>query len=256
MTDDPKKLTPAEIAHVVIEVQPVLNLIEQAAAHMGAVRAAAKILPRWDDEIGQHLAYADAAPEFMKAAIFNGIFLEMSKRHGQTPEFWGALAHEMRRRQAQQPVAELQPLDPPPAATPTPVSEAPRAKVGKAQTVLLSAPEQPKAEPAKAQPAKTERPKLTAEETGRILKVLERCQQTIRLIDGTKKMPRAGITAEMLKLGVKASGSELSRVATGEPAKRVAQGKTCGWTLASANNFFEGLSIIYDTLAPTTKAAM
>lgn len=255
MIGDPKKLSPAEVAHLAVEVQPVLHLIEQAAAHMGAVRAAAKILPRWHEEIGQHLAYADAAPEFMQAAIFNGIFLEMSKRHGQTPEFWGALAHEMRRRQAQRPAPAVEPQapppEPPPAAPPVPVSEPPRAKVAQVQTVLPSAPEQPRTAPAKA-----ERPKPSEEETARILKVLERCQQTIKLIDGTKQIPRAVITARMLDLGVKASASELSRVATGEPAKRVAQGKTCGWTLATANNFFEGLSIVYDSLTPKAKEAV
>lgn len=88
-------LTPAQLAKLVVEVHPHLELMARAAPHMKAIESAAPILDKWP-AIQADLNEALKAPEHLRPAFTKGLLDDLARKHGITPELMGALALEMK----------------------------------------------------------------------------------------------------------------------------------------------------------------
>jgi len=95
-------LTPAELARLLLDAEPYLELIERVAPHLPHLRPLLPMLSKWA-EVEQDLAAARAAPAHLQGTFHKAVFTHLAQTHGGTEALWGALAHEMRQRRPQQP---------------------------------------------------------------------------------------------------------------------------------------------------------
>jgi len=94
-------LTPAELARLLLDAEPYLELIERVAPHLPHLRPLLPMLSKWT-EVEQDLAAARAAPAHLQGTFHKAVFTHLAQTHGGTEALWGALAHEMRQRRPQQ----------------------------------------------------------------------------------------------------------------------------------------------------------
>ena len=95
-------LSPAELARLLLDAAPCMELIERVAPHLPHLRPLLPMLNKWA-EVEQDLAAARAAPAHLQASFHKAVFVHLAQTHGGTEALWGALAHEMRHRHPQQP---------------------------------------------------------------------------------------------------------------------------------------------------------
>ncbi|WP_407538895.1 hypothetical protein Q0M94_12015 [Deinococcus radiomollis] len=90
-------LSPADLARLLLDAAPCMELIERVAPHLPHLRPLLPMLGKWA-EVEQDLAAARAAPAHLQASFHKAVFVHLAQTHGGTEALWGALAHEMRHR--------------------------------------------------------------------------------------------------------------------------------------------------------------
>jgi hypothetical protein len=90
-------LEPHALARLLLDAAPHMELIERVAPYLPTLRPILPMLDKWST-VETDLAWAQSAPEHLKATAHHAMFLSLAKDHGGSAALWGAIGHEMQQR--------------------------------------------------------------------------------------------------------------------------------------------------------------